>query len=66
MKLSKKEKLEKALYGWIDSNDIVEEDISSMIEGHSISMSRLATHISDSKYKLKRIELILKEREVDK
>lgn len=32
MKLSKKEKLEKALYGWIDANDIVEEDITSMIE----------------------------------
>lgn len=62
MKLSKEERLEKALYNWIDANDIVEEDITSMIDGHSISMSRLATHISDSKYKLKRIELLLKEK----
>ena len=61
MKLSKEEKLEKSLYNWIDANDIVEEDITSMIEGHSISKSRLATHVSDSKYKLKRLELILKE-----
>lgn len=62
MKLSKKDRLEKALYNWIDANDIVEEDITSLIDGHSISMSRLATHISDSKYKLKRIELLLKEK----
>jgi hypothetical protein len=62
MKLSKKDRLEKALYNWIDANDIVEEDITSLIDGHSISMSRLATHISDSKYKLKRLELLLKEK----
>lgn len=62
MKTSKEEKLEKALYNWIDANDIVEEDITSMIEGHSISKSRLATHVSDSKYKLKRLELLLKEK----
>lgn len=62
MKLSKEERLEKALYNWIDANDIVEEDITSMIEGHSISKSRLATHVSDSKYKLKRLELLLKEK----
>lgn len=61
MKISKEEKLEKALYNWIDSNDIVEEDITSMIEGHSISKSRIATHISESKYKLKYLELLLKE-----
>ena len=62
MKTSKEEKLEKALYNWIDANDIVEEDITSMIEGHRISKSRLATHVSDSKYKLKRLELLLKEK----
>ncbi len=32
MKLSKEERLEKALYNWIDANDIVEEDIVNMIE----------------------------------
>lgn len=32
MKLSKKDRLEKALYNWIDANDIVEEDITSLIE----------------------------------
>lgn len=32
MKSSKEEKLEKALYNWIDANDIVEEDIVNMIE----------------------------------
>ena len=32
MKLSKEERLEKALYNWIDANDVVEEDITSMIE----------------------------------
>lgn len=32
MKLSKEKRLEKALYNWIDVNDIVEEDIVSMIE----------------------------------
>lgn len=32
MKLSKKDRLEKALYNWIDANDVVEEDIVSMIE----------------------------------
>lgn len=62
MKISKEEKLEKALYNWIDANDIVEEDITNIIEKHNISMSRLATHISESKQKLKRIELILKEK----
>lgn len=62
MKLSKEERLEKALYNWIDSNDVVEEDITNMIEGHNISKSRLATHVSDSKYKLKRLELLLKEK----
>lgn len=62
MKLSKEKRLEKALYNWIDANDIVEEDITSMIDGHSISKSRLATHIDNSKQKLKRIELLLKEK----
>lgn len=32
MKLSRKDRLEKALYKWIDANDVVEEDISSLIE----------------------------------
>ena len=32
MKLSKEKRLEKALYNWIDANDIVEEDIVRMIE----------------------------------
>lgn len=32
MKSSKKERIEKALYNWIDANDIVEEDITSLIE----------------------------------
>lgn len=32
MKISKEEKLEKALYNWIDANDIVEEDITSLLE----------------------------------
>lgn len=31
-RLAKEEKLEKALYNWIDANDVVEEDIVSMIE----------------------------------
>ena len=31
MKLSKEKRLEKALYNWIDANDIVEEDIKSIL-----------------------------------
>lgn len=56
----KKLRLEQSLYKWLDTVDEVEEDISSLVEGHNIAKSKIAKHIDDMKIKLKNIENILK------
>lgn len=56
----KKERLEQSLYKWLDTVDEVEEDISSLVEGHNIAKSKIAKHIDDMKVKLKMMENILK------
>lgn len=56
----KKTKLEQSLYKWIDSVDEVEDDISSLVDGHNISKSKIAKHIDDMKIKLRTLEDNLK------
>lgn len=56
----KKERLEQSLYKWLDTVDEVEEDISSLVEGHNITKSKIAKHIDDTKNKLRGIENVLK------
>lgn len=56
----KKLRLEQSLYKWLDTVDEVEEDISSLVDGHNIAKSRIAAHISDMKIKLRNIENLLK------
>ena len=56
----KKERLEQSLYKWLDTVDEVEEDISSLVEGHNIAKSKIALHIDNMKNKLRGIENVLK------
>lgn len=56
----KKLRLEQSLYKWLDTVDEVEEDISSLVEGHNISKSKIMVDIDNAKNKLKYIEGILK------
>ena len=41
----KKLRLEQSLYKWLDAVDEVEEDISSLVDGHNISKSKIMIDI---------------------
>lgn len=56
----KKLRLEQSLYKWLDTVDEVEEDISSLVDGHNITKSKIALHIDNVKNKLRGIENVLK------
>lgn len=58
--MNKKERLQKNLYSWLDTVDEVEEDLSSLIDGHNIAKSKISKDISDMKQKLRMLENILK------
>lgn len=58
--MNKKERLQKNLYSWLDKVDEVEEDLSSLIDGHNIAKSKISKDISDMKLKLRMLENILK------
>lgn len=56
----RKLRLEQSLYKWLDAVDEVEEDLSSLVDGHNISKSKIMVDIDKAKNKLKYIEGILK------
>lgn len=56
----KKEKLEKALYSWLDTIEIIEQDILDLVDHNNIAKSKIAKHVSDMKLKLRTMENILK------
>ena len=56
----KKERLEQSLYKWLDTVDEVEEDISSLVDGHNITKSKIMVDIDKAKNRLKYLEGILK------
>lgn len=56
----KKLRLEQSLYRWLDTVDEVEEDISSLIDGHNITKSKIMADIGKVKKKLNYLEGILK------
>lgn len=61
MKLTKKQRLERALYRWTDTADIVEDDIISFIEEHNIEKQQIAKDVDSMKSKFKYLEMIIKE-----
>lgn len=56
----KKERLEKALYNWLDTTDIVQEDVLNLIDKNNVSKSTIAKHIDTMKNKLITLENNLK------
>lgn len=57
---NKKERLEKALYNWLDSTDTVQEDILNLIDKNNVSKSTIAKDIDTMKNKLVTLENNLK------
>lgn len=57
---NKKERLEKALYNWLDSTDTVQEDILNLIDKNNVFKSTIAKDIDTMKNKLVTLENNLK------
>lgn len=53
---NKKERLEKALYNWLDATDTVQEDILNLIDKNNVSKSTIAKDIDTMKNKLITLE----------
>ena len=56
----KKLRLEQSLYKWLDTTDVIQEDILKLIDGGIITKSTIAEHIRNMKEKLNYLEGILK------
>lgn len=52
----KKERLERALYNWLDTIEVIEQDILDLIDHNNVSKSTLAKHIDTMKNKLITLE----------
>ncbi len=53
---NKKERLEKALYNWLDETDKVEEDVLNLIDHNNVPKSKISRRISTMKNRLVTLE----------
>lgn len=53
---NKKERLEKALYNWLDETDKVQEDILNLIDHNNVPKSKISRSISTMKNRLVTLE----------
>lgn len=52
----KKENLEKALFNWLNTTDIIQEDILNLIDKNNVAKSTIAKHIDVMKNRLITLE----------
>lgn len=53
---NKKERLEKALYNWLDETEKVEEDVLNLIDHNNVAKSKISRSISTMKNRLVTLE----------
>ncbi len=52
----KKENLEKALYNWLNTTDVIQEDVLNLIDKNNVSKSTIAKHMDTMKNRLVTLE----------
>ena len=60
MNKDKKDTLENNLYKWLDSVELVEEDIETLLNHEKIAKSKIAKDVDIMKQRLRRIEYLIK------
>ena len=60
VKKDKKERLEDNLYKWLDSVELVEEDIETLLNYKNIAKSKIAKDVDIMKQKLRTVEDLIK------
>lgn len=56
----KRDRLEKALYNWLDATDVVQENVLSLIDKNNVTKATIAKYIDIAKDKLATLESNLK------